>query len=52
MRETGELFAELSVKIRSVYLNGNDIWFIIATYDEQSTARNGVKICCIKNMYQ
>lgn len=39
MRETGELFAELSVKIRSVYLTGNDIWFIIATYDEDCEKR-------------
>ena len=40
MREMGELFAELSVKIRSVYLNGNDIWFIIATYDEHCEERS------------
>lgn len=40
MRETGELFAELSVKIRSVYSNGNDIWFIIATYDEDCEERS------------
>ncbi len=40
MRETGELFAELSVKIRSVYLNRNDIWFIIATYDEHCEERS------------
>ena len=46
MRKTGKLFAELSVKIRSVYLNGNDIWFIIATYDEDCEKRG--KVCCIK----
>lgn len=40
MRETGDLFAELSVKIRSVYLNGNDKWFIIATYDENCEKRS------------
>lgn len=40
MRETGELFAELSIKIRSVYLNENDIWFIIATYDENCEERS------------
>ena len=39
MRETGELFAALSVKIRRVSLNGNDIWFIIVTYDEDCEKR-------------